>query len=72
MDRLIFGYVALLLGAVGMIAILYERRRRSFEPQPTEDTVFRCRKCAYVYTDDEDVEVSRCPQCGTSNEAVEF
>jgi predicted Zn-ribbon and HTH transcriptional regulator len=72
MDRLIFGYVALLIGAVGVIAILYERRRRSFEPQPTEDTVFRCRKCAYVYTDDEDVEVSRCPQCGTSNEAVEF
>ena len=72
MDWLIFGYVALLIGAVGVIAILYERRRRSFEPQPTEDTVFRCRKCAYVYTDDEDVEVSRCPQCGTSNEAVEF
>jgi len=52
--------------------VLAERRRRSFEPQPTEDTIFRCRKCAYVYTDDEDVEVSRCPQCGTTNEAVEF
>jgi len=72
MERLFFGYVALLLGAIAALAVLAERRRRSFEPQPTEDTIFRCRKCAYVYTDDEDVEVSRCPQCGTTNEAVEF
>lgn len=72
MERMIFGYVALLLGAIAALAVLAERRRRSFEPQPTQDTIFRCRKCAYVYTDDEDVEVSRCPQCGASNEAVEF
>ncbi len=72
MERLFFGYVALLLGAIAALAMLAERRRRSFEPQPTEDTIFRCRKCAYVYTDDEDVEVSRCPQCGLTNEAVEF
>jgi predicted Zn-ribbon and HTH transcriptional regulator len=72
MERMIFGYVALLLGAIAALAVLAERRRRSFEPQPTEDTIFRCRKCAYVYTDDEDVEVSRCPQCGSTNEAVEF
>jgi rubrerythrin len=72
MERMIFGYVTLLLGAIAALAVLAERRRRSFEPQPTEDTIFRCRKCAYVYTDDEDVEVSRCPQCGATNEAVEF
>jgi rubrerythrin len=72
MERMIFAYVALLLGGIAALAVLAERRRRSFEPQPTEDTIFRCRKCAYVYTDDEDVEVSRCPQCGATNEAVEF
>lgn len=72
MERMIFGYVTLLLGAIAALAVLAERRRRSFEPQPTEDTIFRCRKCAYVYTDDEDVEISRCPQCGSTNEAVEF
>lgn len=72
MDRLLFGYVVVLLGAIAIIAVLAERRRRRFEPEPTEDTIFRCRKCAYVYTDDEDVDVSRCPQCGASNEAVEF
>ncbi|KAF0173977.1 MAG: Uncharacterized protein FD161_3689 [Limisphaerales bacterium] len=71
-DSLIFAYVALLLAAIAAIAGLAERRRRSFEPEPSEDTIFRCRKCAYVYTDDEDVEVSRCPQCGATNEAVEF
>ncbi len=72
MERLLFSYVAVLIGAVVVIAILAERRRRRFEPEPTEDTIFRCRKCTYVYTDDEDVDVSRCPQCGASNEAVEF
>ncbi len=71
-DTVIFTYVATLLGCVGAIAVLYERRRRSFEPTPTEDHLFRCRKCSYVYTDDPDVELSRCPQCGTSNEVVEF
>ncbi len=71
-DSIIFTYVAALLGSVGAIAVLYERRRRSFEPTPTEDHLFRCRKCSYVYTDDPDVELSRCPQCGTSNEVVEF
>jgi rubrerythrin len=71
-DALIFSYVAVLLAVIAAVGAFHERRRRSFEPQPTEDTIFRCRKCAYVYTDDEDVEVSRCPQCGVSNEAVEF
>lgn len=72
LDVVIFTYVAGLLGGVATIAWFYERRRRRFEPEPTEDTVFRCRKCGYVYTDDEDVELSRCPNCGASNEAVEF
>lgn len=72
LDAVIFAYVAVLLGIQAAISLFYERRRRRFEPEPTEDHVFRCRKCSYVYTDDEDVEVSRCPQCGSSNEAVEF
>lgn len=72
MERMILGYVVLLLGAMAALAVLAERRRRRFEPQPTEDTIFRCGKCAFVYTDDQDVEVSRCPQCGATNEAVEF
>ena len=71
-ESLIFTYVTFLLGVLAAVAILYERRRRRFEPEPTEDHLFRCRKCSYVYTDDPDVELSRCPQCGTSNEVVEF
>ena len=71
-DVLILCYVTLLLGAVAAIGVLYERRRRRFEPEPTEDKLFRCHKCSYVYTDDSDVELSRCPQCGQSNEAVRF
>jgi DNA-directed RNA polymerase subunit RPC12/RpoP len=40
--------------------------------RPSDDRVFRCVKCAYVYTDDPDVDRSRCQQCGTLNEAIKF
>ena len=43
MERMIFAYVAILLGGIATLAVMAERRRRSFEPQPTEDTIFRCR-----------------------------
>ncbi len=72
LEGMILAYVTVLLGIVATVAVLYERRRRRFEPEPTEDHLFRCRKCSYVYTDDPDVELSRCPQCGESNEVVEF
>ena len=71
-EGIILAYVTVLMGIVATVAVLYERRRRRFEPEPTEDHLFRCRKCSYVYTDDPDVELSRCPQCGVSNEVVEF
>jgi predicted Zn-ribbon and HTH transcriptional regulator len=71
-DVFIFCYVTFLIGGIAAVGVLSERRRRRFEPEPTEDNLFRCRKCSYVYTDDSDVELSRCPQCGVSNEAVEF
>ena len=51
---------------------LYEYRRKRFEPEPTEDRVFRCDGCAYVYTDDHDVDRSRCPECGLFNSPFVF
>jgi rubrerythrin len=70
--NLFLTYVLLLLGAIGFIAMLYELRRKRFEPTPTSDTIFRCQKCEFVYTDDADVERSRCPQCGKTNEPIKF
>ena len=49
-----------------------EFRRRRFEPTPSEDRIFRCARCGYVYTDDPDVDRSRCSQCGLMNDAIEF
>jgi uncharacterized paraquat-inducible protein A len=49
-----------------------ERHRRRFEPDATDDSIFRCGECSYVYTDDPDVDRSRCPQCGKSNEMFVF
>ncbi|HEX7654276.1 MAG TPA: hypothetical protein VF607_12275 [Verrucomicrobiae bacterium] len=71
-DWLIVCYVGLSLGAICVIGILSELRRRRFGPAHPEDTVFRCSKCGNVYTDDAYVERSRCTQCGKLNEPVVF
>lgn len=71
-DTLIFVYVALLLAALAVLTIYTEARRRRFQPTRSEDRIFRCLKCGYVYTDDPDVDRSRCSQCGRMNEAIEF
>ena len=71
-DQLIFAYVASLLAALSGVVIYSELRRKRFEPEPSEDHIFRCEDCAFVYTDDADVDRSRCPQCGKTNEMFSF
>ena len=69
---LITAYVALTLGALCGLGFYSELRRRRFGPAYPEDRVFRCSKCGYVYTDDADVDRSRCTQCGKLNDPIEF
>ena len=69
---LILTYVVALLAGLTGLGIYSELRRRRFEPSPTEDHIFRCGRCGYVYTDDLDVDRSRCAQCGQMNKAIEF
>jgi len=71
-SHLLSGYVAMALGALCVVGILSEMRRRRFGPAHPEDRVFRCAKCGLVYTDDADVDRSRCTQCGKLNVPVEF
>jgi len=70
--NLILTYVIVLLASLTAVGIYAELRRRRFEPTPSEDRIFRCGRCGYVYTDDPDVDRSRCSQCGQVNEAIEF
>jgi rubrerythrin len=70
--NLILAYVVVLLAGLTGLGIYSELRRRRFEPTPTEDHIFRCGSCGYVYTDDPDVDRSRCAQCGQMNKAIEF
>ncbi len=70
--ELILGYLIVAMAGLGAAAIYTELRRRRFEPTPTDDNIFRCRRCGYVYTDDPDVDRSRCSQCGQMNNAIEF
>lgn len=71
-DAILFIYVVLLLGALALIITVSELHRRRFAPKPTEDHIFRCSNCGFVYTDDPDVDLSRCSQCGQTNEPVKF
>jgi hypothetical protein len=65
-------YVTLALGGLIGLWIFSEMRRRRFGPTHATDRVFRCAKCGSVYTDDADVDRSRCPQCGKLNEPIVF
>lgn len=71
-EALIFWYVTGPLIALSLTGIYYELRRKRFEPTPSEDNIFRCENCAFVYTDDADVDRSRCPQCGKVNAVFKF
>ena len=69
---LLTGYVVVLLAALSGLALYSEHRQRRFGPTPSEEHIFRCEKCGFVYTDDADVDRSRCSQCGALNEAIKF
>ena len=71
-DALILAYVVSLLAALSAVALYSDFRRKRFEPAASADRIFRCEKCAFVYTDDADVDRSRCPQCGKLNESIIF
>jgi rubrerythrin len=71
-DELVFAYLVSLLAALCGLAIYYDFRRKRFEPTPSADRIFRCGKCGFVYTDDPDVDRSRCPQCGRANNYIRF
>ncbi len=71
-DHLILTYLLITLAALTGAAIYAEMRRRRFEPTASLDRIFRCRRCGYVYTDDPDVDRSRCSQCGQMNDAIQF
>jgi hypothetical protein len=70
--NLILAYVVAMLAGLTGLAVYAELRRRRFAPAESEDRIFRCRRCSYVYTDDPDVERSRCSQCGQMNDAIQF
>ena len=70
--NLILCYVVVLLAGLAGAGIYAELRRRRFHPTPSQDDIFRCVRCGYVYTDDADVDRSRCSQCGRMNEAIKF
>jgi predicted Zn-ribbon and HTH transcriptional regulator len=70
--QLILTYLISLLAVLATVGVYTELRKRRFKPMPSNDRTFRCTKCGYVYTDDPDVDRSRCSQCGQSNDPIQF
>ena len=70
--QLILAYVVVLLGGLAAVGIFNEFRQQRFKPTASKDRIFRCATCGYVYTDDPDVDRSRCTQCGKMNDAIVF
>ena len=70
--KLLLEYFLLLLGTLTIAVMYSELRQRRVTPAPSQDRIFRCTKCGAVYTDDPDVDRSRCVQCGQLNEAIEY
>ena len=71
-EALILVYVFSLLAALSILSVYSEIRHRRFGPARQQDRIFRCERCASVYTDDADVDRSRCSMCGTLNEPYQF
>lgn len=71
-DALLLAYVVTLLGALSLVIAATELHRRRFAPKRSQDRIFRCQQCGFVYTDDPDVDRSSCSQCGEINEPVTF
>lgn len=71
-DLILLGYVVVLLGVLMVLWLTNSFRRRRFLAGPAEDRIYRCTRCGSVYTDDPDVDLSRCPQCGLMNESFDF
>jgi transposase-like protein len=70
--NLVLTYVVAALAGLIVAGIYSEFRRRRFEPDASEDSIFRCAKCGYVYTDDPGTDRSRCSQCGRMNDPIVF
>ena len=61
-----------LLAGLGFLALLDEFRRRRIQASASADHIFRCDQCSMIYTDDVEVERSRCPHCGRTNDIFKF
>ena len=71
-QALILVYVLSLLAGISVLAVYSEIRSRHFGPARKQDRIFRCERCGSIYTDDADVDRSRCVQCGRLNEPIVF
>ena len=72
LEVILLTYLLFTMGSITAVALYTTVRYKKFEPTSSLYQIFKCEKCNFVYTDDADVDRSRCPQCGLINEAIHF
>lgn len=71
-ENLIAFWVLGVLSALAVVVLHNNLQRRRIDREVSEDRIFRCANCSLVYTDDSQVDRSRCPGCGRTNIPFEF
>jgi protein-arginine kinase activator protein McsA len=71
-SHLMLAYLLTMLASLAGVALYTDFRQRHFKSTNANDRIFRCSKCGTVYTDDVDVDRSRCSQCGQLNDPIQF
>jgi Zn finger protein HypA/HybF involved in hydrogenase expression len=67
-DTAVVLYLLAVLAIIVAAGIYNAIRRWAMRVEPTPTRIFRCANCAHPYLDDHDLELARCPRCGTENE----
>ncbi|MBI1883416.1 MAG: hypothetical protein HYS08_04325 [Chlamydiae bacterium] len=64
-------YLILSLSGLFFAWIYYEYRKKARNFSPIEKVIYRCKICAHSYIVERDETLSKCPQCGSFNDANE-
>ena len=71
-SEIVFFFLLIVMIGWSFLAFYMRRRDVNYGLKSSGDRIFRCKECDYVYTDDDDVERSLCPECGRMNSPVQF
>lgn len=71
LSLLFFIYLILSLGGIILLWGWFEIKHPPGSLKPYSKTIYRCTICTFRYIDNLDQSITKCPQCGSLNNANE-